>query len=175
MKKLLATLVALALLLALPCALAEQVPAINWSDAESAAAEIPGSWYTFEDVALQFWIPDVFQNLEPSEDDPAEMIGKFEVSDGSAGIYAQYLNGYDGLTIDDAVSQLETNGATEIERCTLNGLDAVSFSIPDVDAGYVVFVTQSGNYVQFIFMPASDEGFASVVQLVTASIMPEEA
>ena len=115
------------------------------------------------------------ENLEPTEDDPAEMIGKFEVSDGSAGIYAQYLDGYDGLTIDDAVSQLEANGATEIERCTLNGLDAASFSIPDVDAGYLIFITQSGNYVQFIFTPVSDEGFASVAQLVTASIMPEEA
>ena len=55
------------------------------------------------------------------------------------------------------------------------GLDAASFSIPDVDAGYVIFITQSGNYVQFIFTPASDEGFASVAQLVTASIMPEDA
>ena len=174
MKKILATLVALVLLLALPCALAEQVPDINWEDAEDAAAEIPGSWYTFEDVALQFWIPDVFENLELTENDPDEMIGKFEVSDGSAGIYAQYLDGYDGLTIDDAVSQLEANGATEIERCTLNGLDAVSFSIPDVDAVYVMFITQSDNYVQFIFTPISDEGFAGVAQLVTASIMPEE-
>lgn len=175
MKKIIASLVALVLLLALPCALAEQVPAINWEDAESAAADIDGSWYTFEDVALQFWIPDVFENLEPTEDDPDEMIGKFEVSDGSAGIYAQYLEGYEGLTMEDAIGRLESNGATEIERCTLNGMDAVSFSIPDVDAVYVVFITQSGNYVQFIFTPVSDEGASAVFQLVTASIMPEEA
>ena len=174
MKKTTAILVALALLLALPCALAEEVPAINWEDVEAAASEIEGSWYTFDDVALQFWVPDIFENLEPTEDDPNEMIGKFEVSDGSAGIYAQYLEGYDGLTMEDAISNLEANGATEIERCTLNGMDAASFSIPDVDAVYVVFITQKGNYVQFIFTPVSDEGFASVAQLVTASIMPEE-
>lgn len=174
MKKTIAILVALALLLALPCALAEEAPAINWEDYEAAAAEIEGSWYTFEDVALQFWVPDIFENLEPNEDDPDEMIGKLEVSDGSAGIYAQYLNGYEGLTMEDAISNLEANGATEIERCTLNGMDAVSFSIPNVDAVYVVFISQKGNYVQFIFTPVSDEGAAAVFQLVTASIMPEE-
>ena len=34
MKKILVTLVTLALLLVLPCALAEEVPAINWADAD---------------------------------------------------------------------------------------------------------------------------------------------
>jgi hypothetical protein len=173
MRKILATLLTLALLLALPCALAETVPAINWSDVEGAAADIEGSWYTFDDVAIQFWIPDVFQNLDLTEEDGEELIAKFEVADGSAGIYAQYLKGYDGATMDETIPTLQANGATEIERCNLNGLDAVSFSVPDVDAVYVVFVTERGNYVQFIFTPASDEGFASVAQLVTASIMPE--
>ena len=173
MKKILATLIALTLLLALPCALAETIPAINWSDVESAAEGIEGSWYTFDDVAVQFWIPDIFQNQDITGDDAEELIGKFELADGSAGIYAQYLKGYDGATMDETIPTIQANGATEIERCTLNGLDAVSFSIPDVDAVYVVFVTERGNYVQFIFTPLSDEGFASVAQLVTASIMPE--
>jgi len=173
MKKLLATLIALALLLALPCALAEEIPAINWSDVEGAAAGIDGEWYVFDDIALQFWVPNVFQDLDLTDEDGEEVLAKFEMPDGSAGIYAQYLNGNEGLTMEDTIATLEANGATEIERCLLNGLDAVSFSVPDVDAGYVIFITQSGNYVQFIFTPVSDEGFASVAQLVTASIMPE--
>ena len=173
MKRILATLIALALLMVLPCALAEQVPDINWADAEAATEGIEGSWYTYDDIALQHWMPDIFENKDLTEDDSEEMIAKFELADGSAGIYVQYLTGYEGATMDDTVATLESNGATEIERCTLNGLDAVSFSVPDVDANYVVFVTERGNYVQFIFTPASDEGFGSVAQLVTASIMPE--
>ena len=172
MKKTLATILTLGLLL-MSCAFAEQVPAINWADAESAAAEIAGSWYVFNDIALEDWVPDIFENKDLPEADGEEMLAKHEVADGSAGIYAQYLTGYDGATMDETVATLEANGATEIERCTLNGLDAVSFSVPDVDAVYVVFVTQSGNYVQFIFTPVSDEGFAAVAQLVTASIRPE--
>ena len=172
MKKFFATILTLTLLL-MSCALAEQVPAINWSDAESAAADIDGTWYVFNDIALEYWVPDIFENKDLTEADGEEMLAKHEVADGSAGIYAQYLTGYDGATMDETVATLQANGATEIERCTLNGLDAVSFRVPDVDAVYVVFVTQSGNYVQFIFTPISDEGFAAVAQLVTASIRPE--
>ena len=172
MKKLIATILALTLLL-MPCAFAEELPAINWEDVESAAAAIEGTWYVFNDIAMEYWIPDIFVDQELTEEDGEEMLAKYELPDGSAGIYAQYLTGYDGATMDETVATLEANGATQIERCTLNGLDAVSFSVPDVDAVYVVFVTQSGNYVQFIFTPASDEGFATLAQLVTASIRPE--
>ena len=174
MKKLLATLVTLALLLALPCALAEEIPAINWEDVEEYANEIEGSWYTFDDLALQFWIPDIFENKDFTEEDSEDLLAKFELADDSAFIYAQYLEGNEGMTMEEAIERLETNGATEIERCTLNGLDAVSFTHPDADAVYVMFVTERGNFAQFLFAPISDEGFAAVAQLVTASIMAEE-
>ena len=172
MKKLLATILTLILLFTF-CAFAEEIPAINWEDVEAAAADIEGSWYTFNDIALQHWMPNVFENKSLTEEDGEEMLAKFELPDGSASIYVQYLAGSEGMTMEDTIATLEANGATEIERCTLNGLDAVSFSVPDVDAMYVVFITESGNYVQFIFAPVSDEGFKAVAQLVTASIMPE--
>ena len=172
MKKILATILTLTLLL-MSCAFAEGIPAINWADVESAASDIDGSWYVFNDIALEYWIPDIFVDQDLTEEDGEEMLAKYELADGSAAIYAQYLTGYDGATMDEVIATLEANGAQDIERCVLNGLDAVSFSVADADAVYVMFVTESGNYVQFIFAPASDEGFASVAQLVTASIMPE--
>ena len=174
MKKLIAALIAMAMLLALPFAMAEEVPAINWEDAEAATEEIDASWYTFDEVALQVWIPDIFENLEITEDDDATLIGKFELPDQSAGIYVQYVEGEEGQSLDDVIANLEANGATDIDRCLLNGLDAASYSIPDVDANYVVLATERGNCVQFVMMPASDEGFSSLAQLVSASIMAEE-
>lgn len=175
MKKILATLVTLALLLALPCALAEEVPAINWEDVNIEETGIEGSWYTLNAVAVQFWVPDIFENADITEDDDESVLAKFILPDESAAIYAQYVSGYEGATMEDVIASIQESGATDIERCTLNGLDAVSYSIPDVDAVYVAFVTESGNFVQFIFTPVSDEGFEAVAQLVTASIMPEEA
>ena len=173
MKKTLATLIALSLLLVCCAALAESVPAINWEDVEDTADGIEGSWYVFDDLALEFWVPDIFEDTDITEDDDETMIARFQMPDGSATIYGQYIEGYDGATMEDAIANLESNGAEDIERCTLNGLDAVSYSIPDTDAVFVAFVTESGNYVQFIFTPASDEGFAAVAQLVTASFMAE--
>ena len=76
--------------------------------------------------------------------------------------------------MDDLISTIKGNGVKDAERVLLNGLDAVTYSMPEGDAMYVTFVTESGNYVQFTFVPASDEGFAAVAQLVTASIMAEE-
>ena len=174
MKKILVTLVSIALLLMLSCALAEEVPAINWEDVHIEDTGIEGSWYTLNAVAVQFWVPDLFENKDITEDDDESMVAKFELPDGTAGIYAQYIEGFEGATIDDLVASIESNNGKDAERCTLNGLDTVSYSIPDVDAVYVAFVTESGNYLQFIFTPVSDEKFAAVAQLVTASIMPEE-
>ena len=74
MKKLIATLLTLAMLLAVPCALAEQVPAINWEDVEAATEGIQGSWYTYDDIAMQHWIPDTFQNLDLTDEDGEEML-----------------------------------------------------------------------------------------------------
>ena len=174
MKKLLATLIALALLLTSAAALAETVPAINWEDIDIESKGIEGSWYTFDTIALQIWVPDIFVNADITEEDGEGVIAKFQAPDGSAGIFGQIIEGYEGATMEDVIKRLTENGATEIERCTLNGLDAISYSIPDTDAAYVTFVTASGNFVQFIFTPVSDEGFAAVAQLVTASIMPEK-
>ena len=174
MKKFLAALIALAMLIALPCALAEEIPAINWEDVEPATEGIEGSWYTFNAVAMQVWVPDVLENTELTEEDDDSVIAKFMTADQSAAIVVQYIEGEEGKTMDEVVTELEDSGATEIDRCLVNGLDAVSYSIPDVDAAYVTLLTESGNYVQFVMTPVSDEGFQSVAQLVSASIMPEQ-
>ena len=173
MKKFVSILISLAMLLALPCALAEEVPAINWEDADIESSGIEGSFYTFDEVALMVWVPDVFENLEVTEEDDETMIGKFEIADGSAGIYVQYIEGYENASMEDLISGLEAGGAVDIERCTLNGLDAISYSLPDYDAVYVALMTDAGNCVQFVMMPVSDEGFEAIAMLVTASIQPE--
>ena len=63
MKKFLVTLMTLALLLMLTVASAESVPAINWADVNVESTGIAGTWYTFDNVALKIWVPDIFQNM----------------------------------------------------------------------------------------------------------------
>ena len=175
MKKYLVILMTLALLLMLAVASAESVPAVNWADVNVESTGIEGSWYTFDNVALQIWVPDVFQNMDlTSEEADQGIIGKFAPADQTAAIYASYYQGQEGSTLDDLISTIKGNGVKDAERVLLNGLDAVTYSMPEADAMYVAFVTESGNIVQFSFMPASDEGFAAVALIVSASIMAEE-
>jgi len=175
MKKFLVTLMTLALLLMLTVASAESVPAINWADVNVESTGIAGTWYTFDNVALKIWVPDIFQDMDLTAEEAEQGIfGKFAPADQTAAIFASYHQGQEGATMDDLISTIKGNGVKDAERVLLNGLDAVTYSMPEADAMYVAFVTESGNIVQFSFMPASDEGFAAVAQIVSASIMAEE-
>lgn len=175
MKKFLVILMTLALLLMLTVASAESVHAINWADVNVESTGIAGTWYTFDNVALKIWVPDIFQNMDLTAEEAEQGIfGKFAPADQTAVIFASYHQGQEGATMDDLISTIKGNGVKDAERVLLNGLDAVTYSMPEGDAMYVTFVTESGNYVLFTFAPASDEGFAAVAQLVTASIMAEK-
>ena len=129
MKKILATLITLAMLMALPCALGEEIPAINWEDVNIEETGIEGSWYVLNDVAVQYWAPDIFENRDITEDDDETMVGKLVLPDDSAAIYCQYIEGFEGATMEELIAGIEEGGAEDIERCTLNGLDAVSYSM----------------------------------------------
>ena len=69
MKKFLATLMTLALLLTSAAGLAETVPEINWEMVDIESTGIEGDWYTLNAVALQIWIPDTFEAAEITEED----------------------------------------------------------------------------------------------------------
>ena len=174
MKKILVLLLTLCLFAG--CALAEEAVELNWSDAEAAIEEagIEGSFYTFDDVAVQVWIPDIFENKDLTEDNVEDgAIGRFELADESAGVYVQYLEGYSGATMDEFEAGLAETEAIEVERVVLNGMEGITYTVEDTDAMYLVFITERGNYVQFIFYPMSDEGYSSTASLIAMSIQPE--
>lgn len=176
MKKIFATLFALMIALCLmTTAFAQETMTINWEDVDIESSGIEGSYYTFDEVAIIVWIPDVLENLELTQEEVDNgLIGKFEVSDGSAGVYVQYLTGAEGWDINNVVENVQNAGAKDIELAVLNGIDAVTYTIEEVDANYVAMVSDSGNVLQFIFTPASDEDFLAVTGLIAASIQPEE-
>lgn len=178
MKKIIAVIMALTLAVMLPTlALAETVE-INWTDVEPevTAAGLEGDFYALNAVALKLWIPSVLVYQEDSvgaESDESGTIAMWTTEDDQYGVVVQYLEGTEGLDMDALVAGIEEEGAKDIERCILNGLDAVSYTLEDADANFVAFVTESGNVLQFIFAPASDEDFAAVAMLISASIQPE--
>lgn len=151
-----------------------EVPVINWADVEEAAADIEGSWYTFEYYNIDVWVPDVLVDTEVTEADGEGVISKFVTADNSAAMVLQYIEGNDGTPIEEVAAGITEAGGKDVEICKLNGLDALTYSLPDIDGIYVVVLPDAEDYLQFYFTPASDEGFNAVAMLITASIMPSE-
>ena len=75
-----------------------------------------------------------------------------------------------GMTLEDYKAQLAEIGATEIEDVIINGLPAVSYALEETDTACVAFATEAGYIFEVSGSPKSDEGFASVLMFVMASI-----
>lgn len=173
MKKMLAMLLVLVVALC-PVVLAEEVTEINWADVEAAAAEIvaSGEFVTFDEIAVQMWIPTVMPAVElTAEDIEAGYIGYFCTEDESAAISVMYVDA-DGMELADYAALLPEYGATEIEEGIINGLATLTYTLPEQDTACVAFATEMGYILEVAMYPISDEGFAAVAGIVAASIQP---
>ena len=149
---------------------------LNWSDFEEqvAASGVEGTWYTFNEIAVQMWVPDVLLNTELTEEDQeAGYIGYFQTEDQSAAIGVQYVD-LSGMSLEDYAAVLPDYGASEIEIGLVNGLPAASYTLAESDTMAVTFMTEKGYAFEVSFAPMSDEGFQSVAALTAASIQPYE-
>ena len=178
MKKVVAILLTLCIALTAVCALAEEpaLKEINWSDLEQQVAEagMQGGFVTFDEIALQMWVPDVMPAVELTEEDQ-EMgfISYFMTADESAAVGVQYVDA-SGMSLEDYAAQMEQNGATELEYILLNGLHTLTYSMPDSDAACVAFATEAGYILNFTLAPVSDENVAAMATIMMASIQATE-
>lgn len=170
MKKIIAILMALCLLTGF--AMAEE---INWSDIEDTVADsgIEGEFFSISDIGVKMFIPDVFQEVELSEDDVAEGYICYLTTEDESGTVAVTYADVNGMSLEDYAGYLPEVGATDVELGTLNGIPVVSYEVPENDTVNIAMMTDAGNAIEFVFNPASDEGFSSVAGIMGASIQPE--
>lgn len=172
MKKLLSVIMALCLMMSV--ALAEEAPALSWSDFEPAleAGGVTGQFYTFDEIAIKIWMPDGINPVELTEDDVANgYIGYFAADDNSAAVSVVYVD-LQGMSLEDYAASLPEYGATEIEIGTVNGLPCVSYSLPEQDSVSVTFATEAGYMLEVTCVPASEENATLVWGAVVSSIQP---
>lgn len=167
MKKLFALMLALCLLGSV--AMADE---LVWNDeAEAAAAQFEGEFYTFTEIDAKIWIPGDLEEVELNDDDAeAGIIGYFANEDGDNSITIQYYNA-DGMTLEEFEAELREDGdvdADSIEAGTVNGLDCMSFKYED--CGVLAFATQKGYILEVVAEPMSDEEFMQEAAFVFASI-----
>ena len=161
MKKLFALILAVAMMLGCT-ALADD---ITWEQVEPAveAAGITGEFYTFEEIALEVFVPTGMVDSELPDD---SYIGYFAAEDGSA-LAVQYVNA-DGMDLDTYAAGLEAVGATEIEMGTVNGLPCVTYEVPANKTVNVAFATQEGYILEAVCGPVETEDAKTGAALILA-------
>ena len=172
MKKIIALLTLLCLLLT-ATALAEEV---NWADIEPtiSAYGLEGDFVTFDEVAVKIWIPSSMQQLELTEEDVEQgFIAYFLDDDETAQISVVYVD-TDGMSLTDYADQLPEYGATDIAIETINGLDAVTYTVTETDSLSVAFTTQKGYILEITMAPISVEGADIAWGIVGSSIQAAE-
>ncbi len=184
MKKALSVLMAIAILCTISVsALAEDTTDVSeylWADAAEAieASDVEGRFVTFDEVALMFWLPDVYEDVLEDEDREEGYIGFFITSDGEAMVSVTYTP-TDYTELDDYMKDLADEDV-DAELVCCNGLDAVEYTFVDEDASALFwcldFLTSGGNMVEVTIYPVTeDEDNQLLTAVILCSIQPEDA
>ncbi len=174
MKKFLAVVLALCLMMTV--ALAEESNTINWEDIEPAleAGGVTGQFYTFDEISIKMWLPDGINATELTDEDKANgYIGYFMPDDQSGAVAVMYVD-VQGMTLEQYAEQLATmDGVTEVETGTVNGFPCVTYKMPEQDSVSVTFTTEAGYALEVTCTPMSVENADLVWGAVIASIQAE--
>ncbi len=159
---------------------AEEAPALtelNWEQGEAfiEQAGLEGDFVTFDEIACKLWVPAELQALELTDEDREEgYIGYFQSEDESKVIAVQYVN-MDGMDLDTYQANVEAmEGVTDLERGIFNGLEGLTYMMPDQDSGTLAFTTQMGYILEITYVPVSDAEFFNAVSASMCSIQPVE-
>ena len=179
MKKMISLILCLILALSMSAAVAEELPAIDFNEAN--IAEIDGEWVLLEDFGLQMFVPDIFTFMEMPEELVAQGgLALLATEDMSAGItitYAPVLD-HEGNQITDhaeLVNYYVTNGYENIATCLVNGLEATNFLMtPDRDMMSMIYFLEDGNALIFYYTPVSNESMLALFSIVSSTVMLAE-
>ena len=175
MKKILCVVLMICMMMG--AALAEETPALNWEDVVPVieASGLSGQFYTFEDIAVKFWLPEGLNPVELSEEDTENgLIAYFMPDDESAAVSISYVN-VDGASLEDYAAYLSgESDVTEVEAGTVNGFPCVSYKMPEKDSVNIAFTTELGYILEVSCTPVSEENAELVWGVVVASIQAAE-
>ena len=171
MKKLFALMLALCLLCGCT-ALAENE--ITWEQVAPTleAAGVTGDFVTFDEIAVKVFIPTGANAVElTDENKEAGYIGYFTDESGDA-IAVQYVD-VNGMSLEDYKAALETTeGVTEIETGTVNGLPCISYEYNSCII--CAFTTQKGYILEVAVGPLPDDNAKMAAGFILASIQAAE-
>ena len=178
MKKLFSVMLILVLLCSISvCAFAEEETTVmNWKDAEKTMkkAGIKGDFVTLDEVEVKMWLPDMFQPVELTPEDlDSGYIAYYATEDSAAAIAVVYVD-VGGMKLDEYLEALKDLDIEDAEIVTVNGNEAVSYTLEDNDSASLSFATEQGYILEFTFAPRSDEAFGPIGTAILTSVQAVE-
>ena len=151
------------------------VTELNWTDIEPQieANGISGDFYTFDQIALTVWIPSELEPETLTDDDLENgYIAYFSGDDAVVAVVYMYANGIDLDEYKEVLAGYED--VSDIEEISVNGVPAISYTVPNDDTVNVSFATEAGYILEFTFFPMSDKSFNPFILAITSSIQETE-
>ena len=177
MKKLIAILISLCLMLAAAGALAETATTeMSWETVEPLLETygLEGDFETFDEVAIQIWIPSSMTRSELTQEDVDKgFIAHFLDEDQTAQVSVVYVD-VDGTTLEEYEKMLPDYGVSDIEELVINDIPALSYTVEETDSVTIAFETEGGYILEITMAPKSAEGADIAWYIVASSIMEEE-
>jgi len=177
MKKLIAILISLCLMLAAAGAYAEtSTTEMSWETVEPLLETygLEGNFETFDEVAVQIWIPSSMTRSELTQEDVDKgFIAHFLDEDQTAQVSVVYVD-VDGTTLEEYEKMLPDYGVSDIEELVINDIPALSYTVEETDSVTIAFETEGGYILEITMAPKSAEGADIAWYIVASSIMEEE-
>ena len=177
MKKLIAILISLCLMLAVAGAYAETATTeMSWETVEPLLETygLEGNFETFDEVAVQIWIPSSMTRSELTQEDVDKgFIAHFLDEDQTAQVSVVYVD-VDGTTLEEYEKMLPDYGVSDIEELVINDIPALSYTVEETDSVTIAIETEGGYILEITMAPKSAEGADIAWYIVASSIMEEE-
>lgn len=157
----------------------DDIPEIYWEDQfiEDLKEEgIDGEFITLEDVGLEMFMVSDLQStpLPEQQPDPESYLG-FYAADAD---YSQYIliQHFDlDMSIDEYLSLVESiDGTADAARCRINGIDFISYTMPDDNLLCLSTIIEGRGLTEFSFYPSDDDEFLEIAEIIGSSIRPAQ-
>ncbi len=136
--------------------------------------ESEGRFETIDEIALKFWIPERFKEIELTEEEQENGFIKYYSTEDETSVVSISYYDADIRTLEELKAELEKEPAVEnIKTVLVNNRYAISYDVIFEDIFCFDFASDSGSVFEFVFYPLYDQNFQeSIAAAIISSIQP---
>jgi len=173
MKKVIALVMTIALLLGAAAAVAEnaQVKVTNWADYEEAAKNVGGEFVSIPDSNLKVFVPKGWEEVKETDHFVLRTAGVDEKDPAFCILSVQKQE----INLDTFAAMLQKTNPACLGSEQLNGANIIGYELVDVNgikAQGIAFSADNGAHTLTVSLAPVSEANAKTVELIKASVQP---